>query len=135
MKHSIIILSDEVYDALYYVPFIRISTLSQAIANHTLTVGSVGKAFYATGWRVGHLIGPEQLIEHACTAHTRICYASPGPQQEAAAVGYEEAESRGFWEESRNDMQGKVDKFVQILDELGLPVSEYIQIAMHFYRR
>lgn len=123
MKNNIIILSDEVYDRLYYVPFTRITTLSPEIADRTLTVGSVGKAFYATGWRVGYLIGPAPLIKHVCTAHTRICYASPGPQQEAAAVGFEEADSRGFWDEARRDMKGKMERFNEVWDELGLPVS------------
>jgi aspartate/methionine/tyrosine aminotransferase len=46
-------LSDEVYDKLYYVPFTRIANLSPEVERITLTVGSAGKNFYATGWRVG----------------------------------------------------------------------------------
>jgi kynurenine aminotransferase len=53
VKHEIIILSDEVYDRLFYVPFTRMSTLSPEIEQLTITVGSAGKNFYATGWRVG----------------------------------------------------------------------------------
>jgi len=53
LKNQIIILSDEVYDRLYYVPFTRIATLSPEVEKITLTVGSAGKNFYATGWRVG----------------------------------------------------------------------------------
>lgn len=53
VKNEIIILSDEVYDRLYYVPFTRMATLSPEVANLTITVGSAGKNFYATGWRVG----------------------------------------------------------------------------------
>lgn len=53
VKNQIIILSDEVYDRLFYVPFTRIGTLSPEIAKLTITVGSAGKNFYATGWRVG----------------------------------------------------------------------------------
>lgn len=132
MKNSIIILSDEVYDRLYYVPFTRISALSPELADLTLTVGSIGKAFYATGWRVGFLIGPEHLITPVCTAHTFICYATPGPQQEAAAVGYEEAESRGFWDEARKDMKGKMDRFNEVWEELGLPVSTALQTFFFF---
>ncbi|KAG5922188.1 hypothetical protein E4U42_005570, partial [Claviceps africana] len=52
VKNEIIILSDEVYDRLYYVPFTRVATLSPEIEALTLTVGSAGKNFYATGWRV-----------------------------------------------------------------------------------
>ena len=112
----------QVYDRLYYVPFIRIGSLSPEIAQLTLTVGSAGKAFYATGWRVGWLIGPENLIKYVAAAHTRICYSSVSPLQEAAAVGFEKAAELGFWEESKKEMKGKVDKFTEVFDELGLPV-------------
>jgi kynurenine aminotransferase len=123
VKHNLIILSDEVYDKLYYVPFTRIATLSPEIERLTLTVGSGGKIFYATGWRVGWLIGPEHLIKYVSAAHTRICYSSVSPLQEATAIGFEEAEKNNFWEESKRDMQGKMEKFNKIWDELGLPVS------------
>lgn len=53
LKNEIIILSDEVYDRLFYTPFTRIATLSPEVEKITLTVGSAGKNFYATGWRVG----------------------------------------------------------------------------------
>ncbi|MCJ1283453.1 hypothetical protein MMC26_002782 [Xylographa opegraphella] len=124
VNHNIIILSDEVYDRLYYVPFTRMALLSPEIAKLTLTVGSGGKNFYATGWRVGWLIGPENLIKHVSAAHTRICYSSVSPLQEAVAVGFEEAEKHGFWEESKQEMKGKMDRFNQVFDELGLPYSD-----------
>ena len=123
VKHNILILSDEVYDKLYYVPFTRIATLSPEIAALTLTVGSAGKLFYATGWRVGYLIGPEHLIKYVAAAHTRICFSSVSPLQEATAVAFEQAEDRGFWEESKTEMKGKLDRFNEVWDELGLPVS------------
>jgi kynurenine aminotransferase len=123
VEHNIIILSDEVYDRLYYVPFTRIATLSPEIAKLTLTVGSGGKIFYATGWRVGWLIGPPDLVKYVSAAHTRICYSSVSPLQEATAIGFEQAESHNFWEESKADMKAKMDKFNKIWDELGLPVG------------
>ena len=123
VKHNIIILSDEVYDRLYYVPFTRMATLSPEIANLTITVGSGGKIFYATGWRVGWLIGPEHLIRYVSAAHTRICYSSVSPLQEATAIGFEEAEKNNFWEESKREMKAKMDRFNEIWKELGLPVS------------
>ncbi|KAI9824556.1 MAG: hypothetical protein M1832_001645 [Thelocarpon impressellum] len=124
VAHSILILSDEVYDALYYVPFTRIATLSPEIGRLTISVGSAGKSFYATGWRVGWLLGPANLITHVAAAHTRICYNSPSPLQEAAAVGFEQAAERGFWDQSKRDMRGKMDRFNAVWKELGLPYSE-----------
>jgi len=124
VKHNILIISDEVYDKLYYAPFTRIATLSPEIANLTLTVGSAGKSFYATGWRVGWLLGPEHLIQHVSAAHTRICYNSVSPLQEAAAVGFENADKEGFWELSKKEMQSKMSRFCAIFEELGLPYSQ-----------
>ncbi|KAI9681325.1 MAG: hypothetical protein M1817_002608 [Caeruleum heppii] len=123
VKHRILILSDEVYDRLFYAPFTRIGTLSPELAELTLTVGSAGKNFYATGWRVGWLIGPEHLIRHVSRAHTNICYSSVSPLQEAAAEGFERAEKEGFWEQSRKEMKGKMERFCSVWGELGLPYS------------
>ena len=124
VKHNIIILSDEVYDRLYYVPFTRIGNLSPEIARLTLTVGSGGKNFYATGWRVGYLIGPEHLIKYVSAAHTRICFSSVSPLQEATAVAFEQADSHDFWNTAKSDMQAKVKRFCAVFDELGMPYSD-----------
>lgn len=124
VKHNILILSDEVYDRLYYVPFTRIATLSPEIEALTLTVGSAGKNFYATGWRVGWLIGSPRLIHYVAAAHTRICYSSVSPLQEAAAVGFEQADENGFWDTAVREMKGKMDRFNEVWAELGLPFSE-----------
>ncbi|KAF7512052.1 hypothetical protein GJ744_002765 [Endocarpon pusillum] len=123
LKHGILILSDEVYDRLYYVPFTRIAALSPELAQITLTVGSAGKNFYCTGWRVGYLIGPPQLIRYVAAAHTRICYSSVSPLQEAAAVGFEQADAHRFWDSSVREMEAKVARFCHVFDELHIPYS------------
>ncbi|KAK8093648.1 aminotransferase class I and II [Apiospora hydei] len=112
VKHEIIILSDEVYDRLYYIERL------------TITVGSAGKNFYATGWRVGWLMGPAHLIQYVSAAHTRICYSSVSPLQEACAVGFEQANGEGFWDQTVKDMRGKIARFTAVFDELGLPYSD-----------
>jgi kynurenine aminotransferase len=85
-------------------------------------VGSVGKDFYATGWRIGFLIGTPELVQYVVRAHTRICFVSVSPLQEAAAVGYEQAGKVGFWEQTIALTWGKMKRFNEIWDELGLPV-------------
>ncbi|KAM7204820.1 Pyridoxal phosphate-dependent transferase [Rhypophila sp. PSN 637] len=124
VKNQIIILSDEVYDRLFYVPFTRMATLSPEVEKITITVGSAGKNFYATGWRVGWLIGPPNLIQYVAAAHTRICYSSVSPLQEACAIGFEQADANNFWDVCVKDMQSKMSRFNAIWDELGLPYSE-----------
>ncbi|RMD40699.1 hypothetical protein DV735_g4423, partial [Chaetothyriales sp. CBS 134920] len=123
LKHKVIILSDEVYDRLYYVPFTRFATLSPELAKITLTVGSAGKAFYATGWRVGYLIGPPDLIKPVAAAHTRICYSSVSPLQEAAAIAFEQADKEGFWDAQIKEMSGKIRRFCAVFEELDIPYS------------
>ncbi|KAK0704837.1 pyridoxal phosphate-dependent transferase [Lasiosphaeris hirsuta] len=124
VKNQIIILSDEVYDRLFYVPFTRVATLSPEVEKLTLTVGSAGKNFYATGWRVGWLMGPAELIQYVAAAHTRICYSSVSPLQEACAIGFEQAEAEGFWDQCVHDMKAKMSRFNEIWAELGLAYSE-----------
>lgn len=116
----------QVYDKLTYTSFTRTASLSPSIARLTLTVGSVGKHFYATGWRIGFLIGPEDLVACVRKAHTRICFVSPSILQEAAAVGYEVAEKRDFWRQAIEETAGKMKRFCGVWDELGIPVS-YVQ--------
>ena len=106
------------------MPFVRIGTLSPEVAKLTLTVGSAGKNFYATGWRVGWLIGEPELLQHVSAAHTRICYSSVSPLQEACAIGFEQADKEGFWDESIKDMKGRMDRFNEIFKELDIPYSE-----------
>ncbi|KAL8911655.1 MAG: hypothetical protein Q9171_003215 [Xanthocarpia ochracea] len=119
---NITILSDEVYERLHYSSsFPRIATLSFRIAARTISIGSVGKTFNATGWRVGYAIGDENLIKHVQWAHALLCYTTPCPAQEAAAVAYEQAEMEDFWSSNKVLFKRKVDSFCRFLDELGLP--------------
>ncbi|KAJ4328267.1 arylformamidase [Fusarium piperis] len=124
VEHNTIIIADDVYDRLTYVPAKLMATLSPEIWNLTLTVGSAGKTFYTTSWRIGFLIGPERLVKYVAAAHMRICYSSPNPLQEACVLYYQLAEEMGFWERSRDEMQGKTRRFVQVFDELGLPYTD-----------
>ena len=48
VEKDILILSDEVYDRLYYKEFTRVAALGDEVWNRTLTVGSGGKDFYCT---------------------------------------------------------------------------------------
>lgn len=124
IKHNIIILSDEVYDRLHYSPFTRIAALSPEIARLTLTVGSAGKTFAVTGWRVGWLIGDKHLIKYAAAAHTRICFTVNTPLQSAVASAFNQANKNGYYEEQIESFERKYSIFVKIFEELGLPYTK-----------
>lgn len=69
-------------------------------------------------------MGPAHLIQYVSAAHTRICYSSVSPLQEACAVGFEQAESLGFWDETVRDMRAKMKRFNEVWEELGMPYSD-----------
>lgn len=122
IKHNAIILSDEVYENLYYAPLPRPALLPR-LAPRTLTVGSAGKLFAATGWRVGWVQGPPELIKYVLAAHTRICFCAPAPLQQAVSEALKETATNGYFESVRNDYKRKYALFQQVFEELGLPYT------------
>lgn len=123
VKHDFLIVSDEVYEHLYYKEHIRISTLSDEISKRTLTIGSAGKTFAATGWRIGWVIGNEELIKYVQAAHTRICFSTPAPIQIAVANSLDAALENDYYESTRKNYINKYKIFTSIFDELNLPYT------------
>ncbi|KAF9942201.1 hypothetical protein BGZ65_007733 [Modicella reniformis] len=123
-KYNLLIISDEVYDRLHFDPkkHERIATL-KGLWERTITVGSGGKTFGTTGWRVGWLIGPKALIEPALAAHTRVVFCVNSPLQEAIAIGFEQAEGHGFFGSQVSAYEHKRDKLLSVFKELGLPCT------------
>ncbi|KAF9933323.1 hypothetical protein BGZ75_000792 [Mortierella antarctica] len=123
-KHNLLIISDEVYDRLYFDPknHQRIATLD-GFWERTITVGSGGKTFGTTGWRVGWLIGPKALLEPALAAHTRVVFCVNSPLQEAIAVGFEQADERGFFGSQISAYDHKREKLLSVFRKLGLPCT------------
>ena len=75
IEKNIIVLADEIYEKLVYdeeFPHISIASLSPEIAERTITVNGLSKAYAMTGWRLGYLTGPEFLTKRiaALQSHT-----------------------------------------------------------------
>lgn len=125
VKNNVVIISDEVYEHLYFTDsFTRIATLSPEIGQLTLSVGSAGKSFAATGWRIGWVVSlnPE-LLNYVAKAHTRICFSSPSPLQEAVANSINDALKINYFEQMRQEYTRKYEIFTKVFDELGLPYT------------
>ncbi|KAI3406767.2 BNA3 [Candida oxycetoniae] len=126
IKHNLILVSDEVYENLFYTSeFPRPATLESLpeLRERTLTVGSAGKSFAATGWRVGYIQGPASLIKYVTAAHTRICFSTPAPLQQAVAQAFPQADKLNYFENTRKDYARKYELFVKVFDDLGLPYT------------
>ncbi|WP_343317639.1 aminotransferase class I/II-fold pyridoxal phosphate-dependent enzyme [Arthrobacter sp. TMP15] len=87
VKYDAVILTDEVYEHLTFGPrHIPVATLPGA-AQRTLTISSAGKTFSFTGWKIGWLSGPAELVAAARTVKQFLTYSSGTPFQSAIAAG------------------------------------------------
>ena len=77
VKHNLLIISDEVYENLYYEEHpVSVASLPNA-RSRTLVINSLSKTYAMTGWRVGYLCGPKEMIQNALKAsqHSITCVA------------------------------------------------------------
>lgn len=88
IRHDAIVVADEVYEHLVFdaARHIPIATLP-GMAERTLTIGSAGKTFSVTGWKVGWITGPAPLVTAATTIKQFLTFVGSGPFQPAVAAG------------------------------------------------
>lgn len=84
-QHDLVIISDEVYKCLIYDEgkFSSISTLPE-MRQRTVLVNSLSKEFCMTGWRVGYVIAPAELVAAMTRLQENIVACAPLPSQYAA---------------------------------------------------
>ncbi|WP_076707905.1 aminotransferase class I/II-fold pyridoxal phosphate-dependent enzyme [Microbacterium oleivorans] len=86
-RHDALIVTDEVYEHLVMgAAHTPISTLPGA-AGRTLTISSGGKTFRTTGWKVGWVSGPADLVDAVMAVKQYLTYVNGAPFQPAIAVG------------------------------------------------
>ncbi|XP_038600521.1 putative methyltransferase C9orf114 isoform X3 [Tachyglossus aculeatus] len=90
VQHDVLCISDEVYQWLVYNgrDHVSIATLP-GMWERTLTIGSAGKTFSVTGWKVGWVLGPDRLLKHLRTVHQNSVYHCATQAQEAVAKAWE----------------------------------------------
>ena len=94
-QHDAVVVSDEVYEHLVYdgLAHVPVATLP-GMAGRTLTIGSAGKTFSVTGWKIGWVTGPAHLVEAVTTVKQFLTFVGGAPFQPAvaAALGAPDAE-------------------------------------------
>jgi aspartate/methionine/tyrosine aminotransferase len=125
-QHNVLVLSDEVYEWMVYpaqdgtpTQHVRMATLP-GMWERTLTLGSAGKTFSVTGWKIGWAIGPAPLVHAVLMAHQWIPFTVATPLQEAVATAFELAPQEGYYEWLATTYQAKRDKLLGALEEVGL---------------
>jgi N-succinyldiaminopimelate aminotransferase len=89
-RHDLIAVTDEVYEHLTFdgCEHIPLATLP-GMAERTLTISSAGKSFSVTGWKVGWVTGPAELVDAVRTVKQFLTFVSGGPLQHAVARALE----------------------------------------------
>ena len=121
IEHDLIVVTDEVYEHLTFdgVRHVPIATLP-GMAERTVTIGSGGKIFRVTGWKVGWASGPAALIAAVRTAKQFLTFVSAGPFQPAIAVGLDLPDD--YFRSVADDLAMKRDRLVAGLGEIGVEV-------------
>lgn len=86
-RHDALIVTDEVYEHLTYgVRHQPIATLPGA-ADRTVSISSGGKTFSTTGWKIGWLTAPADVLQAILAVKQFLTYVNGAPFQPAIAVG------------------------------------------------
>jgi N-succinyldiaminopimelate aminotransferase len=121
IAHDLIVLTDEVYEHLVFSGAVHRSIAAlPGMRERTLVVGSAGKTFNVTGWKVGWICGPAPLVSAVRTAKQFLTYVNAGPFQPAVAAGLALPDS--YFEHVARDLEYRRDVLVKGLTDGGLPV-------------
>jgi N-succinyldiaminopimelate aminotransferase len=120
-RHDAVIVTDEVYEHLGFgAPHIPIASLPGGF-ERTVTISSGGKTFNTTGWKVGWLSGPADLVAAITAVKQYLTYVNGAPFQPAIAAGLRLPES--FFTGAADALRGKRDLLAASLTEAGFEVS------------
>ncbi|HWD12296.1 aminotransferase [Pseudochrobactrum sp. sp1633] len=88
VKHNLFIIADEVYEHLTFDDNKHISLFSlPEIRDRVVRIGSAGKSFSLTGWKVGYITADAQLLKVISRVHQYMTFTTPPALQAAVAVG------------------------------------------------
>lgn len=129
VKYNVLCLADEVYEWITYDgnEFVRMCTLD-GMYERTITIGSAGKTFSATGWKIGWAIAPANLLSNLQMVHQNSVYTCSTPTQEALAIAFETELSRlgsteSYFKSLSQELQMKRNFMAEFLTNVGMKVT------------
>jgi aminotransferase len=119
VKYDAFVVTDEVYEHMVYAPYHHTCMASlPGMYEHTITCNSLSKTYSITGWRLGYLIGPAEVVEAAKKVHDFLTVGAAAPLQEAAVTGLEFPQE--YYDQLLATYTKKRDHFLAGLDRIGL---------------
>ncbi|HWD29881.1 MAG TPA: aminotransferase [Rhizomicrobium sp.] len=118
---DIVVICDEVYEHLVFDGKTTPPLIAHpGMAERCVRIGSAGKMFSLTGWKVGWVTGPRALVEVVTKAHQFLTFTTPAAQQIGVAHGLEHGID--FTLELTRELQAKRDKLAAGIAALGFEV-------------
>ncbi|MGE0474159.1 MAG: pyridoxal phosphate-dependent aminotransferase [Nitrospirales bacterium] len=131
-QHGIYVVTDEIYDHLYYEPYRHIAPATLAPNwNGWVMTGGLSKIYAATGWRLGYVLASKDVTSAIRTVHDYLTICAPTPFQHAAITALALPET--YYAELRATFLQRRDFIIKILTESGfepyLPQGAYYLLA------
>lgn len=121
-KHDIYVICDEVYEHLIYSGHEHIPLMSlPGMRERCVKIGSAGKTFSLTGWKIGYITAPENLMGVIAKAHQFITFTVPPAFQYAVAWGL--GQDDAYYRYLAEDLERKRDLLSKGLAEAGFAVT------------
>ena len=119
-KYDTFVITDEVYEHILYAPHqhVYFNTLPD-MWERTITCSSLSKTYSITGWRLGYVIAPADIIETVKKVHDFLTVGAAAPLQEAAVTGLRFDDA--YYHELQKTYTEKRDLMLKGLDTLGIP--------------
>lgn len=85
-EHNLLIVSDEIYDEIYYNSPAPCSIISvdPSVADRTILINGFSKAYAMTGWRIGYLAAPLSIVKAVANLQGQITSSTSSISQKAA---------------------------------------------------
>ena len=118
-KYDTYVITDEVYEHIVYEPYRHTYIASlPGMFERTISCSSLSKTYSITGWRLGYIIAPEEIIDTAKKVHDFLTVGAAAPLMEAAVVGLEMGDD--YYKELLGVYDSKRTLFLNGLDRLGI---------------
>ena len=118
-KYDAYVITDEVYEHIVYAPHQHTYFASlPGMWQRTLACSSLSKTYSITGWRLGYIIAPEDIIECAKKVHDFLTVGCAAPLMEAVMPALEFGQD--YYDGLLAKYTHKKDLFLRGLDALGI---------------
>ena len=123
IKYDTYVITDEVYEHIIYAPnqHTYLATLP-GMRERTIECSSLSKTYSITGWRLGYVIAPPEVIDRVKKIHDFLTVGAAAPLMEAATVGLLFQDS--YYEELQAHYTHMKNLFVNGLKDIGLQFTE-----------